>query len=628
MKKTLCFILLLAFCTSLYAQTDANLGIIPAPVSIKKQAGSFVLDKTVLLVSSDAHTIHMADLLNAFIVTRAGYALREAKTAGSASKTIELTQAGAESLPAEGYKITVTDKKVSLVGKDAGLFYALQSFMQMTPEGKNETLTLPVVEINDYPRFKYRGVHLDVARHFFPLSFVKKYIDMLSVYKINTFHWHLTEDQGWRLEIKKYPKLTSVGSSRNGTIISPYPGKGNDLMEYKGFYTQDEAREVVRYAAERFITVIPEIEMPGHASAAIAAYPQLSAFPERDTYVNTNTPWSGPRKGKQVQQTWGVFDDIFVPSENTFNFLEDVLTEVMAIFPSKYIHIGGDEAPKTYWKESKFCQDLIKEKDLKDEHGLQSYFIQRIEKFLNSKGRSIIGWDEILEGGLAPNATVMSWRGTEGGIAAAKQNHDVIMTPGSMGLYIDHKQSNSPDEPRTIGGFAPYSKIYAYDPVPSELPAEQRKYILGVQANLWTEYVKTPSKAEYQLLPRLFALSEIAWTPLERKDLKNFSEDRLPVHLANLDRTSTNYWVPMPIGVVDTLKGAKHTITLKAPVAGAKIYYNTESARPRETDYLYTGPFTITVPEGETRVLQTIVITPSGRQSVTSKTILVNSAPK
>jgi len=629
MNKILVIFICALISTSAFAQNDPNLGIIPAPVSITKNSGSFVLDKTAVLISNDLEGAKMSDLLNAFIVTKAGFALREVKLSQPNQKSIVFTSVGADKLPAEGYNIKINTNQITVTGKGAGLFYAVQSLMQLMSAKVDNKITIPAVNINDYPRFEYRGAMLDVCRHFFPVSFIKKYIDHLAYYKINNFHWHLTDDQGWRIEIKKYPKLTTVGSSRNGSIIGHYPGNGNYLTQVKGFYTQEEAKEIVKYAADRYINVIPEIELPGHASAAIAAYPELSCFPDRDTFVSDKTPWSGSRKGKQVQQTWGVFDDVFVPAENTFTFLQNVLDEVIAIFPSKYIHVGGDECPKTYWKESSFCQALMKEKGLKDEHELQSYFIQRIEKHINAKGRSIIGWDEILEGGLAPNATVMSWRGEDGGIAAAQQNHDVIMTPGSMGLYIDHKQSNSPDEPVTIGGYAPYTKIYAYDPIPKVLTAEQGKYIKGVQANMWTEYIKTPAKAENHAFPRLLALSEIAWSPVARKDLKNFQEVRLPVHLAAMDKENINFWVPTPIGQSEKpLTGGEFTIDLKVPVVGGKIYYSLDESRPSENAFLYTDPIKVTVPKGEKRVLKTIVVAPSGRRSVTTETVLNNGAPE
>ena len=625
MKKIISGLVLACLALSVKAQTDANLGIIPAPVSVEKKSGFFKLDKTVVLISNETANAATADMLNAFIAQKGGFALRTAKTAGN-DHAIVLSSAGADKLPAEGYELQVSGTTVTITGKGAGLFYGVQSLMQMMPEKKGQEIDVPASTIKDYPRFKYRGMHLDVGRHTFPVSFIKKYIDLMAQYKLNNFHWHLTEDQGWRIEIKKYPKLTSVGSVRAGTIIGHHPGVATDNTPYKGFYTQDDVKEVVAYAAKKFINVIPEIELPGHSSAAIAAYPQLSCFPDRDTYIDPKAPWSGSRKGKQLQQTWGVFDDVFAPTEYTFGFLEDVLDEVIALFPSKYIHIGGDESPKEYWKESPFCQQLIKDKGLKDEHGLQSYFIQRIEKYINSKGRSIIGWDEILEGGLAPNATVMSWRGIEGGIAAAKLNHDVIMTPGSNGLYVDHAQSKSPDEPVNIGGASPYTKIYAYDPVPEELPAEQKKFIMGVQANLWTEYVENTAKVEYQILPRIFALSEIAWSPLDRKDLKNFSEERVPVHLAKLDQTNTNYWVPTPIGQSDQeLSGENITLNLKVPVTGAKIYYTLDGTRPSIVSNQLISPFKIAIPAGQKLTLKTVVITPKGKQSVVTETVLNNT---
>ncbi|WP_432714906.1 beta-N-acetylhexosaminidase [Pedobacter sp.] len=627
MKKFLSLVLFVSLAFPAFAQQDENMGIIPVPVSVQRHNGTFLLDKTVVLISNSPANSKAVDLLNAFIVTKAGFALRETNKLDGQQKAIVITSDGADQLPAEGYQIKITDNKVLITGKDAGLFYAIQSVMQLMPEKVGNEIKIPTAEINDYPRFRYRGMMLDVCRHYFPVSFLKKYIDLLAQYKLNNFHWHLTDDQGWRIEIKKYPKLTTVGASRNGTIIGHHPGVGTDEEVYKGFYTQEEVKEVVAYAATKYVNVIPEIEMPGHASAAIAAYPQLSAFPERDTYIDPKAPWAGSRKGKQVQQTFGVFQDVFVPSENTFTFLQNVIDEVIALFPSKYIHVGGDESPKDYWKESAFCQKLIKDLKLKDEHELQSYFVQRMEKYINSKGRSIIGWDEILEGGLAPNATVMSWRGVEGGIAAAQQNHDVVMTPSTNGLYLDYAPSLSPDEPLTIGGHAPYAKIYAYEPVPAVLTAAQQKYIMGVQANLWTEYITTPAKVEYMVLPRMFALAEVAWSQPGRKDFKNFSEERMPAHLARLDKAGTNYWVPTPLGQNEkVLNGSEFNIELKEPVPGATIYYTLDNYRPSENATPYQNPIKIKVAAGQKITLKTIVIMPSGKRSVVMETTLNNGA--
>jgi hexosaminidase len=426
-------------------------------------------------------------------------------------------------------------------------------------------------------------MHLDVGRHFFPVSFIKKYIDYLALHKFNTFHWHLTEDQGWRIQIKKYPKLTQVGAWRNGTIIGRYPGTGNDGIKYGGFYTQEQIKEIVKYAADRYITVVPEIEMPGHSSAAIAAYPELSCFPDEPTknYFPKQCAWSGDSTGKQVQQTWGVFDDVFCAGEeNTFKFLEDVMDEVLALFPSKYIHVGGDECPKENWKRCPQCQKRMKDNNLKDEHELQSYFIQRMEKYLNKKGRILIGWDEILEGGLAPNAVVMSWRGETGGIEAAKQNHDVIMTPGNP-VYFDHTQSENEDSV-TIGGFNPIEKVYAYEPVPKELNDEQAKHVLGAQANMWTEYMKNTKKVEYMLFPRIAALSEVLWSKKENKNWDDFQK-RLMVQFKRYDLWKVNYSKAYFDLKATILPSEKYPDALKwkleSKIPDATIYYKMEGAQ-------------------------------------------------
>lgn len=428
----------------------------------------------------------------------------------------------------EDYKLEIKQEEINISAiSQKGIFYGLQSLFQLVLNNQESqgNISIPTMIINDHPNFKYRGMHLDVGRHMFPSEFIKKYIDLLAFYKFNTFHWHLTEDQGWRIEIKKYPKLTEVGAWRDQTLIGhggikpfKYDGK-----KYGGFYTQNEIKEIVKYAAERQITIIPEIEMPGHSLAALTAYPELGCT-------------GGPYK---VATRWGVFDEIYCSKEETFEFLENVLLEVMDLFPSKYIHIGGDEAPKTRWKECNTCQAVMKKEGLKNEHELQSYFIQRMEKFLNKHGRNIIGWDEILEGGLAPNATVMSWRGTDGGIAAALQNHDAIMTPGSH-CYFDHYQSDPKSEPLAIGGFTNLEKVYSYNPMPDTLNDVQAKHILGAQGNVWTEYMETPEYVEYMVLPRMAALSEVNWTNPNNKKWKNF-EKRIQDHYLFYKKLGYNY---------------------------------------------------------------------------------------
>ncbi|RYY32948.1 MAG: beta-N-acetylhexosaminidase, partial [Sphingobacteriaceae bacterium] len=581
--------------------TNPNMGIIPAPVSVRKNTGEFNLGRETLLLADSVHNKAVVFLAD-FLKYKAHLAIQPKQNAGSSgSSVILLTSEGTENMPAEGYRLTITPQKITIAGKGAGLFYGIQSFLQLFPAEPSGTIKLPCVVIDDYPRFGYRGLMLDVCRHFVTVESLKKYIDLLAAYKLNTFHWHLTDDQGWRIEIKKYPKLTTIGSQRAQTVIGNYHDRTPqqyDNTPVGGYYTQDQIREIVKYATARYINVIPEIEMPGHAMAAIAAYPELSCDASK-TY--------------KVAETWGVFENVFCPNEETFTFLEDVLTEVMELFPSKLIHIGGDEVPKEAWKKSAYAQKLIKSKKLKDEHGLQSYFIQRIEKFVNSKGRSIIGWDEILEGGLAPNATVMSWRGEAGGIEAAQQNHNVIMTPGSNGLYLDHAQGLLYQEPMGIGGFAPLEKTYSYNPTPAVLSPQQQKYILGVQGNLWAEYITTENKRQYMLLPRLLAIAEVAWSPLAKKNFVDFSEVRLPKHYAWLESNNYNYRVPPAIGAPDTIMfGQQLTVNLKSPVEGASIYYTIDGHTPRETDKLYTLPAKYDVPPGQYRDLQTLVITPAG----------------
>lgn len=519
--------------------------IVPKPVSLEMHPGSFTLTSKTIIVA-DGKLKHDAEMLNFYLQKLYGFTLpvKNISSKKNDENAIVLGLLKPDDRKKDEYDLMVKGNEINISGVSGeAVFYGVQTLLQLLPADKpadeNISFEIPQLFIKDYPRFQYRGMHLDVGRHFFDVDFVKKYIDYMALQKYNTFHWHLTEDQGWRIEIKKYPRLTSVGGFRNGTIIGHYPGTGNDSMHYGGFYTQEEIKDVVKYAKDRYITIIPEIEMPGHASAAIAAYPQLSCFPDQATEINDKTSWAGPRTGKQVQQTWGVFPDIFAPSEYTFKFIENVLDEVMALFPSKYIHIGGDEAPKTYWKKSPFCQKLIKDKNLKDEEGLQSYFIQRIEKYVNSKGRRIIGWDEILEGGLAPDATVMSWRGEQGGIDAAAQHHDVIMTPGTY-CYFDHAQMKNSDS-LTIGGYLPLDTVYDYHPIPRQMKASDAHYVLGAQANVWTEYMSNTQKVEYMIFPRMSALSEVLWSPKDSRNLDEFRSE-LPDMYKRYQLWGANYF--------------------------------------------------------------------------------------
>lgn len=419
----------------------------------------------------------------------------------------------------EGYRMAVSRKGVEITGgSPAGVFYGIQTLRKSIPAGKTDQVTLPAVSIEDAPRFAYRGAMLDVSRHFFPVDSVKKFIDMLALHNINRFHWHISDDQGWRIEIKALPELTKYGSKREETVVGHNSGWYDGMPYGPFYYTQDEAKEIVRYAAERHITVIPEIDMPGHMMAALHCYPNLGCT-------------GGPYK---VAQDWGVFPDVLCAGNpETLKFIDKVLGEIIQIFPSEYIHVGGDECPKDRWKNCPKCQAKIKELGLKadDKHTaeekLQSFIINHAEAFLNAHGRQIIGWDEILEGGLAPNATVMSWRGEAGGFEAARQHHNVIMAPNTY-LYFDYYQSkDTRNEPQAIGGYVPVEKVYNYEPVPEKMPVDERKYIIGVQANLWTEYIPTLRQALYMELPRMAALSEVQWSEPSRKNYEGFLH-RLP----------------------------------------------------------------------------------------------------
>lgn len=591
---------------------DPHLGIIPAPASITKTPGTFVFSPLTQIKAENIKDRNVA-FLKDFLLNNRHFNNKlskyNSKVKSTKGTTLILTAKGAAALPKEGYKLTITPHRITIIGKDAGMFYGIQTLMQLFPVETSGTEKFNCVTIEDSPRFGYRGMMLDVSRHFFTVPQVKKVIELMAAYKLNNFHWHLVDGQGWRIEIKKYPKLTQVGAYRLQTSFGTnrdWP----DSLSYGGFYTQDDIRDVVKFAAQRYINVIPEIEMPAHSEAALRAYPELKCEPPADTKIPARD-----------------INNIYCPTEETFTFLENVLTEVMELFPSKYIHIGGDEAGKQPWKESAFCQALIKEKGLKDEHELQSYFIQRIEKFLNSKGRSIIGWDEILEGGLAPNATVMSWTGEAGGIAAAHQKHNVIMTPQTTGNYFDHYQSGSPQEPVSFGRYAALDETYNYDPVSKELTPDEQKYVIGTQGNLWTEYVPTVAKLQYQILPRLFALSEVAWSLPKNKDYTNFSEVRLAKHFARLEAVHYNYRVPTALPVIDTMVfGDKFTFAPKSVVPGARIFITYNGRDPLDTDWEYSSPVTIIVPPNEKREFKTRVITPSGRRSIATRILMYNRA--
>ncbi|MDR0714191.1 MAG: beta-N-acetylhexosaminidase [Bacteroidales bacterium] len=507
------------FCTFAYTVCAQNIyNIVPNPVELKIRQGKFVFSKDtrILLPNDDPDLLHAAYALQErFLLTKAWYLKAEKPDADVKPGNDVVFKLNPEIKNREAYRLHISKNRIEVeAGAAAGFFYAMQTIRQLLPpeiernQAPNSELSVPCAEIEDAPRYPYRGLLLDVCRHFSGVKEVKRYIDLLAFHKINTFHWHLTDDQGWRIEIKKYPKLSEISAWRDRTLIGRYTPSGRKYAQtrYGGYYTQEEIKNVIEYAKTKFVTIIPEIEMPGHAMAALAAYPELSCS-------------GGPF---EVAGHWGVFNDVYCPKEATFRFLEDVLSEVIDLFPGKYVHIGGDECPKIRWERCHHCQSKIRELGLKDEHELQSYFISRIEKFVNAKGRTVIGWDEILEGGLAANATVMSWRGMEGGVVAAKQGHDVIMTPTDF-CYFDYYQSKNRDtEPLAIGGYLPLEKVYAFDPTPAGLTDSEAQHILGGQANLWTEYLAAPSAVEYMLFPRLAAMSEALWSRKERKNYSDF----------------------------------------------------------------------------------------------------------
>jgi len=608
---TIAFCLL--FASFAFAQSSDGINIIPKPQSVSVGKGTFTVSKkTKILAMSDTGR-KVAAMLNDVLRQNYGFAL-ETTTKPQTKDVIQFAlledtgMLGFTGGALDGYSLKITSDVIQVSGRPRAVFYGLQSLIQLMPLHEKE-IRLPAVEITDAPRFQYRGMHLDVARHFMPVSFVKKYIDLMAQYKFNQFHWHLTEDQGWRIEIKKYPKLTEIGSKRpeshEGSYSPVFKGDGRPV---EGFYTQDEIRDVVAYAKARYINVIPEIELPGHASAALAAYPELGCKADYKY---------------EVKKTWGIFKEVYCPTDVTFKFLEDVIDETIKLFPdSPYVHIGGDEVLKDHWKESPFVQDLMKRENLKDEHEVQSYFVRRIEKFINSKGKKMIGWDEILEGGVAPNATIMSWRGIKGGIEAAKAKHDVIMTPTDF-CYFDYGQGDPAFEPLNIGGYLPLEKVYSYDPIPKELSPDEHKYILGAQANIWTEYLETPAAVEYMAFPRILALAEVAWSPLEAKNFADFTK-RMSANFLLLDKQNVNYRIPEPVGLKNMIVGSDGKATVELwPAAGTKIYYTLDGSTPDERSRVYDKPITVELKEGEKAELKTKVANSVGRKSVVYAATLI-----
>ncbi|MEQ7800362.1 family 20 glycosylhydrolase [Pedobacter sp. ASV1-7] len=560
--------------------------IIPRPLYYKRTQGNFnINNKTVIYVEpGQADLKSTGNQLSAHIYKITGLKLPVLqKEPGMKSGFINLTTKGAvDSLGAEGYLLKSSSNSVVISSKNAqGVFYGIQTIIQMINK-KNSLYQIPSAKVYDKPRFGWRGLMLDVGRYFYSVEFIKKMLDHMAIYKMNVFHWHLTEDQGWRIEILKYPELTQKGAWRSETQYARGGNRWVDKNPHGGFYTQDQIREVVKYAQSKFITIIPEIEMPGHSVAALSVFPALSC---------TGGPFDIPGQ-------WKVEKEVYCAgNEQTFKFLEDVLTEVAALFPSNIIHIGGDECPKDRWKVCPKCQERIKKEGLKDEHELQSYFIRRMEKFLATKNKKIIGWDEILEGGLAPNAMVMSWRGTQGGIAAAKLKHEVVMSPNTY-MYFDYYQGEHHMEPYAYGNLLPIQKVYGYEPVPSELNNAEKKYIKGVQANVWTEYIHSPESVEYMLFPRLAAVAEVGWTSNALKNWTDFSR-RLEHEFIKYKAADINYaksiysvWCEAKIDTASAIAD----ISLAAYNYKPEIRFTLDGTEPSMDSKLYTGTFKSKIP--------------------------------
>lgn len=606
-------------CASCTAEKEANYQVIPLPQEVSlTQENPFKLNENVLIAYPENNALlqRNAEFLSEYIQQATNYAPKtKAIAAGEQVKNAIVLGLDPSIANKEGYVLTTTPEGININGQtENGVFYGIQTLRKSIPaEAKEATILIPAGEIKDEPRFSYRGMHLDVGRHFFPKEFMKKYIDLLALHNMNTFHWHLTDDQGWRIEIKKYPKLTEIGSQRSRTVIGRNTQE-YDNTPYGGFFTQEEAKEIVKYAQERYITVIPEVDLPGHMLAALAAYPEMGC---------TGGPY-------EVCPRWGIFEDVLcIGNDQTMQFLEDVMNEIIEIFPSKYVHIGGDEAPRTRWEKCPKCQARIKTEGLKAdknhtaEDRLQSYCMTRIKEFLNSKGRQIIGWDEILEGDVAPNATVMSWRGMEGGIKAAQLGHDVIMTPTSFCYFDYYQTADTKDEPLGIGGYVPIEKVYSLEPVPAVLTEEQSKHILGAQANLWTEYIHSSEHVEYMVLPRMAALAEVQWTQPEKKDFKDFTK-RLARLMKFYQRDGFNYAKHVFDLKVDFTPDVtkKAVVVTLSTIDDAPIYYTLDGTEPTTASLKYTEPVSIT----ETADFQAVVIRPEGKSKVVNKKISFNKA--
>ncbi|RQO70043.1 beta-N-acetylglucosaminidase [Pedobacter sp. KBW06] len=580
MNKILIFASLLICSIKLSAQS--RISLIPLPLKMEERKGSFLLDKNVYINYPKPELKELASYLQAAIQETSGLKadLRSGKWMQKGARTINL-QIDPAVTAKEGYSLEVSPTKISVkASTENGLFYGIQTLQQLIPLKGSKSI--PAVAIEDEPRFSWRGMMFDNCRHMFSVPFIKKFIDQLAKHKLNKFHWHLTEDQGWRIEIKKYPRLQEVAAYRNGTQIGPDRKKDVDTIRYGGYYTQEQVKEIVAYASSRYVEVIPEIEMPGHSVAAITAYPYLACGA---VSFENGKPF-------EVRKVWGVSKDLYCAgNEQVFTFLEDVLSEIMPLFPSQYIHIGGDEAPHDAWKTCPKCQARMKTEGLKDEAALQSWFISRMEKFINKKGKKIIGWEEIMQGGLAENATVHSWLGVESGLKAAKSGHDAIMSPYSH-LYFDGYQADSKIEPMAIGYWVPLDSVYAFEPVHPALNEKEAKHILGAQANLWTEFIGTEDYFQYMVFPRIAALSEIDWSPKASRNFESFN-NRLVDQYQRYDKQGIQFRVPVPKLALVRTSGITSTVALSDPTKSGTIRFTLDGGEVTASSSVYKEPVTL-----------------------------------
>ena len=593
MRRSVVIFILLLGTVFLYAE---NVNLIPQPEYVMQKGGSFLLNSDTKLFYNDPVAEKDVKMLQDFLEQHFSLALQSGK-----SKKIKkgIFFFYDETIPGEEYKLEIDNDKVVIYGSAPGLFYGMQTLMQLFPVENTTEISLPQLTVKDKPRFNYRGALLDAGRYFFSVAETKRFIDLMASYKLNILHWHLTEDGGWRIEIKKYPKLTEIGAWRRETQVNRN-APTQDCLPHGGYYTQEQIRDIVAYAAERNITIIPEFDMPGHTMALLSAYPEISCT-------------GGPFKPIEM---WGIQEDILCAgNEKTYRIVEDILDEMLDLFPSKIIHIGGDEAPKARWKNCPKCQAKIKEENLKDENALQGYYIKRICDYLESKGRRGLGWDEILESGAESNTMIMSWRGEKGGIEAAQKNHDVVMAPSTY-LYIDYYQGKPENEPYNIGGFLPLERVYSYEPLTKEIPAEFHKHIVGVQANLWMEFIHTEKKLDYMAYPRLIALAEIGWSD-KGKNYRDFTE-RLSYCLEWLDKKDVNFRIPEPYGLANAESNASSiSVNLRIPVHNGKILYTTNGDDPLVNGKVYDGPIQLTLSKDKPVQLKCVVKTQRGRVSRT-----------